>query len=171
MDTSTWKVGIVILILVATVGAEVPELTVAQIIERGDTLNHKTVRIRVDVFQGREVSSVGDSSICTGAKKEPCKLWLTLGDCRISGTRYRGLDCLDGLHRLKADFGFPFEKHQPVVIKNVRIEGVLSMVREDLVPSEPGLPRLGFGHLGAFPAEISATKINLDKSSVEAWQY
>jgi hypothetical protein len=140
-------------------------------VEKGDTLNHETVKVHGDVFQSREIGAFGDRSMCTSAKKQPCKISFALGKCRISGKRYAGLNCLDGLRRLEDSFSFPFDRHASIVIKDVRIEGILSTVREDLTPAEPGLPRIGFGHLGIFPAELSATKIDLDKSTVEIWRY
>jgi hypothetical protein len=139
------------------------QLTIAQILAKGRGINNAFVEVIGQVNIQYEFVYVSDESTCASTQRV-CKLWFPLAEgCRVVGNRYNGLACEKVFMN---EFLKPFHQDpaKPLVITGVRIRGqVQSVEGRDFETYK----RPGFGHLGAYPAQIAAMEIDFDDAKVE----
>jgi hypothetical protein len=173
MRPTYFGLGFLVLVLAALgAGPQARKLSVAQILAEGNKLDGATIEVHGNVNLSREISSFSDDSKCSGARKEPCKLSLTIGKCRVSGVRYAGLQCDEAVLRITGEAGFPITDPTPLLITNMVVVGRLSTTRAAVAAArrKKWPPAPGFGHFGIFQAQLSAIEINFDKAVVKPLQ-
>ena len=139
--------------------------TVAAILKAGSRIDGKRVELEGSILFGVETDMLQDSSVCVGAGRKACSLWLQYGDCVVAYNPDPHNVCGAEIARHYEHY----EKGKPSglsIVLSVTVRGVISTVRKD-VKYDRSVPkparRGGFGHLGAYLAELSVEEIILPK--------
>jgi hypothetical protein len=161
-----WTLPLVVL-SVASAQTDWPQTSVAKILNNPKKLNGTSVILSGQLGFGAEVSYFADDSHCKKSIKRPCKLAMTSAkDCRVIGNRYSALGCGEAIRTLLEAAGVPYPLPFTsfVKVKRVTVSGIIKAKAFRSGGKLP--PQLGFGHLGAYPGEISAAEWNLDGAEV-----
>ncbi len=114
---------------------------------------------------GFETGALVDPAACKKDGHRPCALWLTVdNNCVLSGDA-GGQQCNSFLERSYAGPQLGPGRPGVYTIRGMIVRGRLSTVRKDLTydKSVPRSARVGFGHLGAYPAEIKAEQMEVER--------
>ena len=145
--------------------------TIESILKAGKRIDGARVELRGKIMAGAETNAFGDASSCKHLKVRTCAVSLNWADC----TRVVGADpemqC-DGriIERLWRE-QHPNEElprldfRRLLVVDRVIVRGVVSTVRKDITygKSMPKSARVGFGHLGGFPAQLQLEELEIEK--------
>jgi len=149
-----------------TTGPPYSKTTVEQIIKMGKRIDGKRVEVRGTILAGNETDIFRDESTCKGLKVAGCTVWLKYQNCAVVRDPTPTKDCGEDLVRLYQQHG---DSTQPSVLKisHVVVRGIASTFRKDVKydKSVPQSARLGgFGHLGAYPAQITVEELAFPES-------
>jgi len=160
-------VSAVLAILGAEGHAQVPgtkysRTTVAAVVKSPKHADGMRVEMRGDATFGFETSVLVGPTACDGGRR-PCAIWLNFDDCSVLRGGQDIGRCgpfIDGLYAGQRQE--PRELRR-LVIKDVVLRGRLSTIRKDLryANSVPSSVRMGFGHLGAYPAELQVEQMQV----------
>lgn len=140
--------------------------TVGAIIKSPKRMDGRRVEVRGNVTIGFETSVLVDPSACGSASRRPCAIWLKFDNCSVQGDAQQDRQCSSLIERLgTGQHRGPLER-RPLVIENVVLRGRLSTVRRDVTyaKSVPSSVRVGFGHLGAYPAQLQVEQMELPRT-------
>jgi hypothetical protein len=122
----------------------------------------KIVTVSGELMIGDEMSILKDPLACGTSNVKGCALWVSLRSCNVIGGPNGGHSCSEILGEI-----VPKRQHQfnetIVTISHVTLHGLILTKRGDLkyAPDVPPSARVGFGHLGAYPAELRVDRMEL----------
>lgn len=129
-------------------------MSVAQIVG-ADALDGKAVEVHGSLRFGFETSMLRDSSSCKTIRN--CSVWVEFKSCVVASGAARGEKCEDLIERM------PPNGRGILELENVVLRGIVETVRKDVSyePSAPRSVRIGFGHLSAYPAQITVSEMEI----------
>jgi len=136
--------------------------TVQAILKHPKVMDGKRVEIRGTVMFGFEMSAFRDEQPCEKGRSGRCAIWVKMEHCSVRSASNLAKDCND----LIGEFSQGLPEPTPLTMKHVTLRGTVFTIRRDIryTRSAPGSARIGFGHLGAYPAQIQADEMVLDEA-------
>lgn len=142
--------------------SEFRRTTVAAIVKAGRGADGSRVELHGRIVSGFETSVFEDSSAC-GEQTMRCAIWVDLSNCKVAKGSWSATRCDDLVEH------FSEKQHRGdgvpdlFVLDNAVLRGVVSAVRRDIAydKSVDKSFRIGFGHLGAYPAKIEVNLLSL----------
>ena len=141
-------------------GGQFHRTTIESILKRGRKSDGMRVEVQGTTTSGFETSTIRDASTCKGLNVAHCSIWLKFGSCAVlRGVQPERL-CGQPLERVLEQHAEKSDLRQ-IVIHHVVVRGIVSTVRKDITydKSVPRSARVGFGHLGAYPAQIEVEEL------------
>ena len=145
--------------------------TVESMLKSASRIDGARVELSGNIASGFETSVFWDASTCKGLGLVNCSVWLSIGDCTVVGNRYPEQPCGQVLEHLYRENQFELDSRTSLTIRHVIVRGIASTVRKDIKwdKSVPKSARIGgFGHLGAYPAQIIAEQMELEENRVNS---
>ena len=137
--------------------------SVAEVLKSRSAMDGLKVELDGKLISGPEASLFEDASQCTESSVLRCSLWVRFDRCVVRGEKYAGMPCDQLFERFRQERSPKDRASARLVIDGVVVRGTLSTIRKDLHYDKtvPEAARVGFGHLGAYPAEIAVSEILL----------
>ena len=163
------RVLMVLVAMCAPAWAQIPSVvyqkgTIGSLLRSSKNADGKLIELQGSLTTGFETSVFRDGSRCgSGSDAPECTLWLRIGECKVVGEVSAGLKCQQLISRLSQE-GLPgVDDLRLITVRNIVVRGRLSTIRKDITydKSVPRSARIGFGHLGAYAAEIEAREIEV----------
>jgi hypothetical protein len=136
--------------------------TVRAILKAGKRLDGARVEVRGTIMSGFETSVFKDDSTCEELRALSCSIWLSFDRSKCQGC----MELIDRLQKPVPSKNGGSALTAMFVLDHVIMRGVVSTVRRDLkyARSVPRSARRGgFGHLGAYLAEIRAEELGIEQ--------
>lgn len=142
----------------APAGPKYKRTTIESILGYWKKADGKQVELEGSVITGFEASIFRDGSVCNrDSNAHECTIWLKFGNCRTVDGSSVERSCAQVVEQLSRRSFQGKDDLRLVTLRNVIVRGKLSTVRKDITydRSVPKSARIGFGHLGAYPAELN----------------
>jgi len=156
-------VALLMTLSVAPLGADrqFPRIEIGTLVRKAEKMDGRRAELAGVLVLGFETSFLRPANGC-GSVTPNCSIWVRFGDCVISKGKYATEPCTRAVAEL-AQMHQHSDRSEKATLKVV-LRGVLHTVRKDVTydSSVPRSVRVGFGHLGAYPAEIVASEMEVD---------
>jgi hypothetical protein len=133
--------------------------TVQEILKAASRMDGARVEVRGKIRSGFETSIFGDDST-------PRCIWLKFerSKCAVVNGKRPGEGCLELLDRLSKPLPAASGGSTLFELDHIIVRGVVLTVRRDIKYSKslPKSVRVGFGHLGAYPAEVRVEEVEME---------
>jgi hypothetical protein len=137
--------------------------TIEAVLAKRSQMDGVRVKMQGEIVLGYETSAFRDSSSCKGLPFRVCAIWLDTANCQV--LRRDGISqiCSIVLDQLWAG---KERSTKTTIVRKATVFGVVYTERRDLHydQSLPSSVRIGFGHLGGYPAELRVERLVLEAS-------
>lgn len=142
-------------------GPDYRRMTVDSILRLGKRIDGQRVQLHGRIISGPETSIFMDDSQCRGLQVSGCSIWTDFDHCRIEASN-APKPCSGVIETRSHRRGG--REPNTFVLDDVTVRGTISTVRRDITYAKSRSKRLrvGFGHLGAYPAKLDVTEISFE---------